>query len=609
MQCPRWLILSFLTVISVVVCPCRGAEVLEVPSQYATITAAIAAAEEGDTVRVAPGTYVENIDFAGKAIIVTSHYVPGGDWTLVENTVIDGSDPADPAAASTVIFQSEEGRESILQGFTISGGQGTEWVDPQFPTYTWRGGGGIFCFQSSPTIRYSQITGNVVANNGDVDGVQAGGILCFGGNPLVHNTIIRANQAESGGGLVVDYSGATVRNTIISNNICGQSYGGGGIWTIGSFSEPIVIENCAVVDNISPTHGGAIYAWESTITIRNSIIRGNRQAYGATIHTVRGGQVAISYSDVEGGVDGDGNIDIDPDFSSPGIYLLDFGSPCTDAGDPDPSFNDPADDDAPGQAEWPALGGVRNDMGAFGGPGALFIGTNTATTLYFVAAAAAAEGAEGSYFVTDLEINNSGAEAMNYSFWWLPRGTDNASPTESAWFSLSPGASVRYSNVLQTIFAAENAIGALAISADSDAALIMSRTYNLAADGTFGQAMPGISATDLTPADERVRVLFMTEDPDFRSNLGILNGVDQPITVQWELYAADGSSLGTDSAQLPAWGNDQINGLFASHAPIAAAYVDVWTTTSGGAFTCYGSVLDNATNDPTTILPPRGPSR
>ena len=43
--------------------------------------------------------------------------------------------------------------------------------------------------------------------------------------------------------------------------------------------------------------------------------------------------------------------------------------------------------------------------------------------------------------------------------------------------------------------------------------------------------------------------------------------------------------------------------LFASHQPIAAAYVDLWTTTSGGAFTCYGSVLDNATSDPTTVLP------
>ena len=71
---------------------------------------------------------------------------------------------------------------------------------------------------------------------------------------------------------------------------------------------------------------------------------------------------------------------------------------------------------------------------------------------------------------------------------------------------------------------------------------------------------------------------------------------------RWELFASDGSSLGTGSTTLPPWGNKQLNRVLEDFAPIEAAYAHVWTTTPGGAFTCYGSVLDNQTSDPTTIL-------
>lgn len=96
-----------------------------------------------------------------------------------------------------------------------------------------------------------------------------------------------------------------------------------------------------------------------------------------------------------------------------------------------------------------------------------------------------------------------------------------------------------------------------------------------------------------TPSNQvRVRVLFLTENGRFRSNLGLVNGVNSPITLEWELFANDGTSLGTDLIDLPPWGNVQLNRILADFSPIEAAYVEVWTTTSGGVFTCYGSVLD-----------------
>ena len=64
--------------------PSAKAATINVPADQASIQAGINAANNGDTVLVAPGTYFENIDFKGKAITVISS---GGAAT----TVIDGA--------------------------------------------------------------------------------------------------------------------------------------------------------------------------------------------------------------------------------------------------------------------------------------------------------------------------------------------------------------------------------------------------------------------------------------------------------------------------------------------------------------------------------------
>jgi hypothetical protein len=78
----------------------------------------------------------------------------------------------------------------------------------------------------------------------------------------------------------------------------------------------------------------------------------------------------ITYSNIEGGWEGEGNIDEDPLFADSLDYFLSDQSPCIDTGDPDSVFYDLEDPDNPGYALLPSLGTIRNDMGAYGGPGA-----------------------------------------------------------------------------------------------------------------------------------------------------------------------------------------------------------------------------------------------
>lgn len=222
---------------------------------------------------------------------------------------------------------------------------------------------------------------------------------------------------------------------------------------------------------------------------------------------------------------------------------------------------------------------------------------------YFVPAAANAAGAGGSFFITTLDVFNGGSAKAFFRLLWLPRGTDNAQPDESPLFTLEPGEVRRFTNLLDEAFGASNAVGAVALISDSVDIQAESRTFNQTASGTFGQSIPGLAPGDFIPAGTRARILFMTENDDFRTNLGLLNGGDTPITVNWEIFGSDGSSLKTDSVALGAWTNLQLNRVLRSFAPIEAAYAEIWTETSGGVFSCYGSVLDNISSDPTTILP------
>jgi hypothetical protein len=224
----------------------------------------------------------------------------------------------------------------------------------------------------------------------------------------------------------------------------------------------------------------------------------------------------------------------------------------------------------------------------------------------FIPAAAVAAGAEGAFFQTDVEVNNNGPGDADIYLQWLPRGENNSEAADSDLYSLGPGHSVRFENVLTGLFGlGPDALGALKLVSSSDSLIAMSRTYNIpsgGATGTFGQGLPAVRASDMMTGTDPHRIICLTENSQFRSNVGCVNGTDQYLRIYAGVFDNDGSALETRTLDLAPYSNGQLNRVLGGWAPVNG-YVDVWADHENARYYCYGSMLDNETSDPTTILP------
>lgn len=337
---------------------------LAVPQAYPTIQAAIDAASASDTVLVSEGRYTENIDFRGKGIVVASRYWITQDPATILATVIDGSRFADQDSASTVRMLNGEPSTAVLDGFTITGGAGTRYVFANLGGAAYQEGAAIIISRGSPVVRNNVIVGNEIRPR--AGGAQAGGgggIAAMFGHPQILNNLIVSNKAGYAGGIVLNWSGGVIRNNLICHNVGGTSGGGGGIMAWYPPADSAQIENNTIVGNFSQKDGGGIVnTGTSGKMIRNNVIWLNRQASGGQVT----GPQSCAWNDIEDFGDAE-NISVDPALEE-GTFALRDGSPCIDAGDPAAAAEDTEDPGLPGTARPPSRGGVRNDMGVFGGP-------------------------------------------------------------------------------------------------------------------------------------------------------------------------------------------------------------------------------------------------
>lgn len=341
------------------------AVVKTVPAQYSTIQAAINASANGDTVLVSPGTFFENINFRGKKIVLTSEYYVTQNTASIYATVINGSTPSQPDSGSCVIINNGEDSTTVLQGFAITGGTGTKWND-EHSAGLYREGGGILVQYSSPVIKDNIIYNNVINNVTGVNSTGGGGIRIGDSYVRFYNNIVMNNSARYGAGIVLNYCGGEYKNNIVCSNYGSYQYGAGsGFWLNGHFTRATIIENNTVAGNSATASISGIFGNGAVAaTIQNNIIWGNTSP---NLTQITGSGFTLRYNDIQGGPSFSGNINVNPQFRDSN-YVLTPGSPCIDKGDSSSQYNDLEDPNNTGFAKYPSLGGLRNDIGAYGGP-------------------------------------------------------------------------------------------------------------------------------------------------------------------------------------------------------------------------------------------------
>ena len=317
-----------IAVLMMFVIPCSAVEISVEPDgsgDQPTIQAAINVAAIGDEVVLSVGTYTGNgnrdIDLNGKAITVRS--VDPKDPAVVASTIIDcqGSE-SEPHRGFH--FHNNEDANSVLDGFTITGGYGSF-------------GGAILCQNSSPLISNCEFVNNFAS--------AAGGAIENenGSNPILTNCVFRNNSSDWVAGALRNHTSSPLLiNCLFIDNSTGIA--GGAIQNENSSSNPILM-NCTFAGNTADGWAAGIVNNDSIPVISNCIFWGN-SASGGTDESaqIRGGSPVINYSCIQGwtgGFGGVGNIGDDPLFASGplGDYYLSqvvagqaIDSPCVDTG-------------------------------------------------------------------------------------------------------------------------------------------------------------------------------------------------------------------------------------------------------------------------------------
>ncbi len=306
----------------------------------------------------------------------------------------------------------------------------------------WSTGGGIGVFDWSYTS-YARVANNIIINNTVTDpntatggGIEinggsndfffignyingntcngvgwGGGIDFFDCSPTAKNNLIVGNSAPLGGGIVLDNVDTTSSKSELNysrrlshryNRVNANQLKSLKILLASSF------ENNTIINNSANDEGGGITVWGTMPQLMNFVVWGNI----APVDSQISGTPDVQYSDVEGGYAGTGNINLNPQLI-PGsdIYLLAGTSPCIDAGNPDPQYNDVEDPTVQGNPLGPAQGTLRNDIGHLGGSNSQWGYSKWPTPVELISFSAVANGKEILLsWSTATELNNYGFE-------------------------------------------------------------------------------------------------------------------------------------------------------------------------------------------------------
>ncbi len=215
---------------------------------------------------------------------------------------------------------------------------------------------------------------------------------------------------------------------------------------------------------------------------------------------------------------------------------------------------------------------------------------------YIVTAVAKVSGSEGTNWVSDLAMLNLGETAADVTVALWERDRTNSAPLE-VHRTIGVGHLDRTTDVLPRLFGVSEGAATLEIRSDRPLA-IGSRTYNRVGDTTYGQFIPGVDLHDAAPAGAEVILGGLTENDDFRTNLGLVNPGDAEIIVLADFFDADAVHLGARSWTVPARGFIQRNRVLreVTTGQVRAGWVRLQA--ASGRFFSFVSIVDRQSGDP-----------
>ena len=225
------------------------------------------------------------------------------------------------------------------------------------------------------------------------------------------------------------------------------------------------------------------------------------------------------------------------------------------------------------------------------------------TTTALLPTSAHSSGVNGAFYTTNVSIADTGTTGASFTLKFLGNNQDGSTGSEQT-FSLAPGKSSTYFDVLGSVFNETNNFGAVRITSSSSTLNIVSVTSTPGFGGTFGQTIPAVFSSDLIPTGSQRSILYIREGDGFRSNLILASNANVSTAVDAALVSPAGTTLAAKSYSIPPNGMTQINRIVRDmgvSGPVTGARLVLSSSTPGASFTGFASVIDEITNDPTVV--------
>ena len=239
-----------------------------------------------------------------------------------------------------------------------------------------------------------------------------------------------------------------------------------------------------------------------------------------------------------------------------------------------------------------------------------------------IPAVAHGPGANASLFQSDIRLANVSSQPMRYLLNFTPTTTDGTQTGNTTTIQVNPGATTALDDLLTSFFGTASdgsASGMLEIrplTTTSSSSLFSnvpsnilatvasSRTYNMTANGTFGQFIPAIPFSQFVGKGSVLSLQQIAQSANFRTNFGLLEASGEPATVVIHVFDKSGASLADIPESLLPSEHLPLNGLLvANNITLDDGRVEVEVTSTTGKVSAYASVLDNRTNDPLLVSP------